>query len=125
MSSRKVRRSFKAKLFRAQNGACFFCGVEMILERGPSGYDASRMRKLNPRFCTKDHLYPKRMGGPSDADNYVAACLQCNGNKGGRMPTEREIAKYREIYGEPCNHEPQKHHGDRADNQSVNLGIRD
>jgi 5-methylcytosine-specific restriction endonuclease McrA len=36
--------------------------------------------------ATLDHVVPRRLGGPTTADNVVVACYACNLLKGGRAP---------------------------------------
>ena len=36
--------------------------------------------------ATLDHVLPRRLGGPTDAENVVVACYACNVLKGGRAP---------------------------------------
>jgi 5-methylcytosine-specific restriction endonuclease McrA len=47
-----------------------------------------------------DHLIPRHAGGGHDKYNRVAACSPCDGQKGGRLPTERELAKFQRQLGE-------------------------
>lgn len=37
---------------------------------------------------TVDHVVPRAKGGPSWAENEVAACRRCNGERGQRSPVE-------------------------------------
>lgn len=37
---------------------------------------------------TTDHLVPRAKGGPSWAENEVAACRRCNGERGHRSPAD-------------------------------------
>ena len=37
---------------------------------------------------TTDHLVPRVKGGPSWAENELAACRRCNGERGHRTPTD-------------------------------------
>lgn len=56
----------------AQDGRCFWCGQ-------PFG------RLVPP---TVDHVVPRAKGGPSWAENEVAACRRCNAERGQRSPVE-------------------------------------
>lgn len=68
--ARRVERLEAAVL--AQGGRCFWCGQEFG-------------RLVAP---TVDHLVPRAKGGPSWAENEVAACRRCNAERGQRSPVE-------------------------------------
>lgn len=73
-------------LFNMQSGVCPYCGVDMTLEHG------------HPNTATIEHIIPKSKGGKQIRGNYMAACLNCN-NERGDLP----IALYliRKKFGEP------------------------
>ncbi|MGE3818270.1 MAG: HNH endonuclease [Isosphaeraceae bacterium] len=54
--------------------------------------DGNRCQYCGKRFPTSelslDHVLPRSRGGPSNWDNIVCACLNCNVRKGGRTPWE-------------------------------------
>jgi 5-methylcytosine-specific restriction endonuclease McrA len=60
------------KLFKRQNGKCYYCGCEMRMFRktGP--------HPLPPDYATKDHVIPRSKGGVGNIGNLVAACNKCN-----------------------------------------------
>lgn len=37
---------------------------------------------------SRDHVYPKRLGGQMTWNNVASACRKCNGRKGGRTPEQ-------------------------------------
>lgn len=58
-------------LFRRDNNTCMYCGG-----------------KFPDRTLTREHIYPRGYGGKDVWENVVAACLNCNSNKGCRTPEE-------------------------------------
>jgi 5-methylcytosine-specific restriction endonuclease McrA len=77
------------QLVRLQGRLCFYCKRELHLWH----------RKRNPLAATVDHKLPKARGGSNNIVNCVAACLQCNGEKGPMTAEEymsaRNTADYR------------------------------
>lgn len=78
------------KLFKRQNGRCFYCGEPMKKQRfkkivAEDGY-------------TVDHFVPKSLGGNSGG-NKVLCHNKCNSRKGNRLPTDAEIDHFMVIYG--------------------------
>lgn len=57
------------ELFNQHKGLCFYCDIQMTLERG------------KPETVTKDHVIPKCQGGLTNKFNIVAACQECNSLK--------------------------------------------
>lgn len=62
-----------------QGSMCFYCKKELRVDQ-----------------ATVDHFIPKAAGGTNSHLNKVAACKQCNGNKGDSMPTESQLLKLHE-----------------------------
>ena len=73
------------RIFRQQNGKCFYCGIKMVPPK-MTGPNDSRIR-------TVDHLIPKFLDGLSIPSNLVYACKGCNEAKGHQMP-EKFIMKF-------------------------------
>jgi 5-methylcytosine-specific restriction endonuclease McrA len=48
-------------------------------------------RQMNRTHLTIDHVIPRTLGGPTDWDNVVAACRECNHRKGGRTPEQANM----------------------------------
>lgn len=67
------RRGVLTKLFNQQAGICPYCGDKMFLDNKNSGKSA-----------TIEHLIPKSKGGPSKEFNYMAACYECNQERGNK-----------------------------------------
>lgn len=44
------------------------------------------------KLLTIDHVLPKTQGGTTEWGNVVAACGDCNGRKGGRTPSQANMA---------------------------------
>jgi 5-methylcytosine-specific restriction endonuclease McrA len=70
----------RAEIILRQGGLCFYCGERL----GP--YKPGH----GPIF---DHVIPRNAGGKHDKSNRVAAHNECDGAKGGRMPTPDEIER--------------------------------
>lgn len=66
----------KVKILARQNGLCFYCDK-------PLG-----------AMIIWDHFVPRHANGPHHLNNRVAAHNECDGKKGGRLPTEAEIEKF-------------------------------
>ena len=67
----KPPRFQKKVLFNRDSWKCQYCGLELC-------YSA----------ITVDHIYPASRGGGTTWKNCVAACRNCNNNKGNRTPEE-------------------------------------
>lgn len=63
----------KREILRRDDYTCQYCGRKM-------------------RTLTLDHVVPRRQGGSHTWDNLVAACSNCNRQKGGRLPSEANMA---------------------------------
>ena len=55
-------------------------------------------RELPPDKLTWDHVIPKARGGKTEWENIVTCCMDCNRNKGGKMPAEASM----KLIGKPC-----------------------
>ena len=61
----------KRRLLDAFHWKCVYCG-----------------RDLDEQTVTRDHVMPVSAGGSNGKENIVAACFQCNRDKGDRTPEE-------------------------------------
>lgn len=61
----------KKNVYDRDKGRCCYCGRKMTLSE-----------------CTRDHVYPKDLGGLNDWMNVRAACLLCNGKKDNKTLSE-------------------------------------
>jgi 5-methylcytosine-specific restriction endonuclease McrA len=69
---RRVRLGFSRRsVFTRDSYRCQYCGT-----------------RCSPSDVTCDHVVPRSQGGSTDWENIVAACKDCNRNKGGRTPIE-------------------------------------
>ena len=74
---RKARH--RERLFKEQRGLCYYCAKPMLLSAG-----TGTQRQPN-RLATLEHIIPLANGGQfSPASNAVAACFQCNQQRGTR-----------------------------------------
>jgi hypothetical protein len=48
-------------------------------------------------LITKDHIIPKSRGGKNVLSNYQVMCVNCNTEKGDKLPTECDNARYIEL----------------------------
>lgn len=69
----KDRKEIKNRLYEEQQGKCFFCKGDFVID--------------NLLF---DHLFPRSFGGESTENNMVLSCHKCNVSRGNKMPF-REI----------------------------------
>lgn len=61
----------------------------MVLERdGGRCLWCGRRLEVGLVHATTDHVVPRVKGGPSWAENEVASCRRCNGERGHRTPVE-------------------------------------
>lgn len=68
----------KRRLYKLQDGLCFYCGLPTILTFG----NPPKMLKKNPRIFTLEHINPQVDGGSNRQDNLVGACQHCNNCRG-------------------------------------------
>lgn len=87
--SSKYRRRIRLRLWVEQDGGCFWCGRPMLRETDP-GYS-----KKHHQGVTLDHVIPLGCGGGNQIGNLVAACRQCNMDR-GTMPAIEWVAKLRD-----------------------------
>ena len=73
---RRLRKSEKDALFKAQNGLCYYCG-EAMHKRPEHPDDFNR----DPKWCCVDHKVPFALGGETNMENCVVACRSCNSRK--------------------------------------------
>lgn len=83
-SKRRYER-WRRRMWKAGFRDCYWCGVAM--NRVPD----------HPQQMTCDHKIPLARGGLDNPNNWVPACLKCNGERGHAMPemtaAQREAAK--------------------------------
>lgn len=80
-------RSDRLVLFKSKGVECVTCGVrgeffalESFRDEPPhlNLYAVSQGREV---LMTKDHIFPKSLGGPNCLENYQTMCEPCNGRK--------------------------------------------
>lgn len=76
-----------------QKCRCFYCPSPLTRSRRARKWDYARERAADVRAATVDHLVPFSLGGATDPDNIVLACLPCNMTKGDRPPSLAAILK--------------------------------
>lgn len=81
--------SSRIRLFFLKGVVCCRCGIEGSEFRLESHTTEAphlnlyAVREDGTRvLMTKDHIYPKSLGGPNHMDNYQTMCQPCNGKKG-------------------------------------------
>lgn len=86
------RSSQRLKLFSTMGTSCITCGIEGTIFRLESHHE-NVPPHLN-LYCekdgdfilmTKDHIYPKSLGGPNIMSNYAPMCSPCNRKKGSSV----------------------------------------
>jgi hypothetical protein len=69
-------RARDVKVFDKTAGYCHFCGAKLTFRNFG--------RHKRRRHWVIDHIDYKSVGGPSNVDNYLAACSRCNGLRWNR-----------------------------------------
>ena len=64
----------RRNIFARDNNQCQYCG-----------------KKFPTSELSLDHVVPRSQNGASTWENIVCACVNCNGRKGGRTPTEASM----------------------------------
>lgn len=85
------RKNVVVKMFNEQCRLCCYCGNKMTLTLGKR------------RTATREHIKPKSQGG-GIRDNFAAACLECNKEKGNtpliiyllKKAQQRDAISYRQ-----------------------------
>ena len=74
------RRQVRAKLFKAQDGLCFYCKTPMLATYDKPGIPPDD-------YATFEHLKHHSEGGSWRGENIVLACWSCNRKRSnGPMP---------------------------------------
>lgn len=55
-------------------------------------------KKYTRSYLNLDHVIPRAAGGKTTWDNIVASCLECNRQKGGRLPEEAGLMLIRKPF---------------------------
>jgi len=75
--NKRFMRKNRERLFAEQRGLCYYCGEPMLLAKIGQG------QAQPPRLATLDHIIPRSLGGTNAPTmNCVAACRQCNQERG-------------------------------------------
>lgn len=75
------RHSKRKRLWKTQQGRCFYCGCAMT-----DCEDTNRTKRDPlPTATTIDHAIPKAMGGTHSFSNLRLACYACNGAKADKL----------------------------------------
>lgn len=70
--------NIKSKLFKEQDGKCFYCGEEFSIEQ-----------------LDIEHLMPRSLTNDNSLRNKVLICRMCNIKKAGRLPfQEQEFSEF-------------------------------
>jgi 5-methylcytosine-specific restriction endonuclease McrA len=73
-SKRTAIKFSRENVFTRDQGKCQYCGNKV----------------MRPE-ATYDHVVPRAIGGKTDWDNIVIACVPCNQRKGGRTPEQARM----------------------------------
>jgi 5-methylcytosine-specific restriction endonuclease McrA len=73
-----LRQKWRKRHYKKQDGKCYYCSVDMVLE--------SIQSRSNE--CTLDHKIPLSRGGEDHWENTCAACKRCNQKKGALTEAE-------------------------------------
>jgi 5-methylcytosine-specific restriction endonuclease McrA len=80
----------RAILRWAQDGRCWYCGIEMTVVR-----HWTIKHRLTDETC--DHLLPWCKGGDDSDENIVLACRQCNSQKKDRTLEEYRLSRRKSL----------------------------
>jgi len=81
--ARKVSKNLKRTVYERSEGKCWYCGRQT--------FQSCSNRFIKSLF-TVDHKLPWSRGGFTTLDNLVAACAQCNRDKG-----DMDVEEFREV----------------------------
>lgn len=81
------------ELWKAQDGRCFYCDVEMLTEIIVGMNKQAR----KPKLVTRDHFVPRLLGGTL-AGNVVLACVACNSRAAHALPSVDEVERFATLY---------------------------
>lgn len=73
-----TKRNARNLVFERDGWRCSYCGRDF----------SGLRRKTRLRLLTLDHVVPRSRGGSDNAENLVASCVKCNGEKRNRTPDE-------------------------------------
>lgn len=79
-----IPKRLRFEILRRDNYACHYCGAK-----------ASEGATLQV-----DHVIPEALGGPTEPENLVTACSDCNAGKSSINPTEATVAEVQEAAAE-------------------------
>jgi 5-methylcytosine-specific restriction endonuclease McrA len=84
MAACKTKRGPRERLWNAQGGKCYYCGVETYLPAPGSSNGAGGLNgRFTLRLATLDHIIPRAKGGAfAPTKNCVVACRRCNNERG-------------------------------------------
>lgn len=81
MTQKRLTGAEKAERFlRTNGGRCFYCRVALHVDS-----------------VTRDHFIPKSRGGKGRT-NLVPCCIECNRDKGNRIPSDTLIVKWAKVF---------------------------
>jgi 5-methylcytosine-specific restriction endonuclease McrA len=66
------------------NKVASFFAVEKVESKSYSGYSLN-LYSDDGSYFTKDHIFPKSLGGADSMDNYQTMCWKCNAKKGNSI----------------------------------------
>lgn len=67
-----------------KKSASFFA-LEKVESKSYSGYSLN-LYSDDGSYFTKDHIFPKSLGGADSIENYQTMCWKCNAKKGNSIP---------------------------------------
>jgi len=68
-----ARKRHRHRLYKEQDGLCYYCREKMLKPKGG---------KVESKSCSLEHLHKKSAGGAWIASNLVAAHMKCNADRG-------------------------------------------
>lgn len=71
---RRAVKFSRENVYTRDQGKCQYCGD-----------------KVSRAESTYDHVVPRALGGKTDWDNIVIACVECNQKKGGKTPEQAKM----------------------------------
>lgn len=75
MSTTKISRSKRIRIFNRDNGECQVCHKKVKLESD---------KPFDKEVAQLDHINPRSLGGSNNDDNLRVLCCKCNGSRGNK-----------------------------------------
>lgn len=89
--TRRISSTIREHVYERDGWRCTYCAAELARYRVENCEDGGGDRVVyfrDGKYPTLDHVVPKSKGGWNHPANLVAACVNCNSQKGSRWPDD-------------------------------------